>query len=242
MMRELDDFNTRLDTEFALLPTAIEQRRSEIDHEYHGRQQRFVDAFMPAIAKLREIWDPRSDALLSRFKDIVHIEEDDDFTKVTFSFDSSLAQVTLRFSFRHDSDVRNMILDYDLEILPILMKFDSNSTLELPLAAFDEQAATTWLEDRLVSFVHSFVELNKNQHYLNEQMVEDPVARVRLPKMVARETLDCEGRTYYFISAQTRDEFKKRQTNKKRLAAGVEKKHALRQERMRERNELGGEG
>jgi YHS domain-containing protein len=240
-MRELDNFNTRLDTEFALLPAAIEQKRCDIDREYHGRQQRFVDAFMPAIAKLRQIWEPRSDALLSRFKDIIHVEEDDDFTKVTFSFDSSLAQVTLRFSFRHDPEVRNMILDYDLEILPILMKFDSNSTLELPLAAFDEQAATAWLEDRLVSFVHSFVELNKNQHYLNDQMVEDPVARVRLPKVVARETLDCDGRTYYFISAQTRDEFEKRQRRKKQLAASVEKHHALRRERLGEGNDLGGE-
>jgi YHS domain-containing protein len=134
-----------------------------------------------------------------------------------------------------------MILDYDLKIVPILMKFDSNSTLELPLAAFDERAAITWLEDRLVNFVHSFVELNKNQHYLNDQMVEDPVARVRLPKVVARETLDWEGRTYYFISAQTRDEFEKRQLRKRQLAATAEKHHALRQERLGERTDLGGE-
>jgi hypothetical protein len=53
-MRDLDDFNTRLDAEFALLPAAIEQKRSDIDREYQGRQQRFVDAFMPAIATLRD--------------------------------------------------------------------------------------------------------------------------------------------------------------------------------------------
>jgi len=212
MMAKLDDFSGRLDAAFALLPNAIEQKRSVIDREYQERQQRFAQEFIPAVAKVREIFGPRSDALVARFKDIIHLSADvrDDFSKVAFSFDSSLARVTLRFNFTHDEEVRKMVLVYDLEILPILMKFDNHSTLELPLAAFDEQVVTEWLESRMISFIRSFVELNENQYYLNDQMVEDPVARIRMPKAVARETLHFEGQTYYFISAQTRDEFAKR--------------------------------
>jgi YHS domain-containing protein len=210
-MRKADDFCSRLDAAFALLPEGIEQRRSVIDREYQERQQRFAEDFIPAVAKVREIWRVRSDALITRFKDIIHVQADvqDDFSKIVFSFDSTLARVTLTFDFSHDQEVRNMILDYDLEILPILMKFDHHSTLKLPLAAFDEQAASAWMEDRLLSFIHSFVELNENQYYLQDQMVEDPVARIRMPRMVARETLDWEGQTYYFISAETRREFEK---------------------------------
>lgn len=212
MAAKLDDFSSRLDSAFALLPQAIEQRRSVIDREYQERQQRFAQEFIPAVAKVREIFGPRSDALVARFKDIIHLSADvrDDFSKVAFSFDSSLAQVTLRFNFAHDEEVRKLILVYDLEILPILMKFDNHSTLDLPLAAFDENAVTEWLESRMISFTRSFVELNANQYYLNDQMVEDPVARIRMPKAVARETLKFEGQTYYFISAQTRAEFEKR--------------------------------
>jgi YHS domain-containing protein len=167
---------------------------------------------LPAVAKVREIFGPRSDALVARFKDIIHLSADvrDDFSKLAFSFDSSLAKVTLRFNFAHDEEVRTMTLIYDLEILPILMKFDNHSTLEQPLTAFDGQAVTEWLESRMLSFVRSFVELNENQYYLNDQMVEDPVARIRMPKAVARETLHFEGQAYYFISAQTRREFEKR--------------------------------
>jgi YHS domain-containing protein len=211
-MATLDDFRSRLDAEFAMLSAGIEQRRSVIDLEYQQRQQRFMEEFVPAVAKVREIFAPRSDALIARFKEIIHVQADvrDDFSKIAFSFDSSLARVTLRFDFVHDEEVRQMILVYDLEILPILMKFENHSTLELPLADVDELAVTDWLESRMISFIRSFVELNENQVYLNDQMVDDPVARIRMPKAVARETLRFEGQTYYFISAETRHEFEKR--------------------------------
>jgi YHS domain-containing protein len=214
IMSELDDFRSRLDAAFALLPAAIEHRRSAIDRDYQQRQQRFAEEFLPAVAKVREIFAPRSDALVARFKDIIHLSADvsDDFSKIAFSFDSSLARVTLRFDFVHDEEVRKLILVYDLEILPILMKFDNHAVLEMPLAAFDEQAVTEWLESRMIGFIRSFAELNENQSYLNDQMVEDPVARMRMPKAVARETLHFEGQTYYFISAETRREFEKRHT------------------------------
>ena len=211
-MATIDDFSSRLDAEFAMLSAGIEQSRAVADVVYQQRQQRFAEEFVPAVAKVREIFAPRSDVLIARFKDIIHVQADvrDDFSKVAFSFDSSLARVTLRFDFVHDEEVRKIILVYDLEILPILMKFENHSTLEVPLGDVDEQAVTEWLESRMISFVRSFVELNENQIYLNDQMVDDPVARIRMPKAVARETLNFEGRTYYFLSAETRREFQKR--------------------------------
>jgi hypothetical protein len=242
-MRDLHDFNSRVEAEFALLPDAIEQRRSAIDDEYQERQLRFAEEFIPAVAKVREIWRPRSDALVARFKHIIHVQAGvrDDFTKVVFSFDSPLASVAASFDFSHDQEVRNMILGYDLEILPLLMNVDYYSTLKLPLASFDDGAAAEWLESRLISFIHSYVELNENEHQLQGQMVEDPVARIRMPTTVARETLDLDDRTYYVVSAETRCEFEKQRLYKQRLAAAGEKKHALCQERMEERYDLGGE-
>jgi YHS domain-containing protein len=208
---KIDDFSRRLDMEFGLMPTAIDQQRAALEREYHERQKRFEELFMPALAQLRAIWEPRRDALLARFKDIIHIKPAarDDFGEVTFSFDSALARISLRFTFSHDPDVRNIILEYHLEIVPILMKFDNHSILELQLAIFDQQVAALWLEDRMVSFIRTFVELNGNQYYLKDHMVEDPIAHVRLPRSIARETVDWEGHKYYFICGDTRREFEK---------------------------------
>jgi YHS domain-containing protein len=41
-------------------------------------------------------------------------------------------------------------------------------------------------------------------------MVVDPVASVRFPKVFAQSTLEKGGKTYYFISDQTRREFEQR--------------------------------
>lgn len=210
-MTTIEDFSRRLDIEFGLMPSALEEQRALLERAYHERQSRFEELFVPALAQLRLIWEPRRNALLNRFKNIIHRQPtvQDEFAKEAFSVDSALARINLRFSFCPDLDVRSMILQYDLEIVPVLMKFDNQSTLELQLGNFDQCAATLWLEDRMVSFVRTFVQLSGNQYYLKDHMVEDPIARVRMPRSMATDTVDWDGHTYYFICADTRHDFEK---------------------------------
>jgi hypothetical protein len=211
MMTTINDFSERLDMEFVQMPTAIDERRALLEREYHERQERLAALFVPALAKLRAIWEPRRDALLARFKDTIHIipAANDDFGTASFSLDSPLARITLRFMFSHDPEVRNINLEYRLDVVPILMKIDNHSILELKLENFDQDVAALWLEDRMVSFIRTFVELNGNQYYLKDHMVEDVIAHVRMPRSVATESVDWDGHKYYFICADTRREFEK---------------------------------
>jgi hypothetical protein len=210
-MTTINDFSERLDMEFGLMPAAIEERRALLEREYHERQDRVANLFVPALAQLRAIWEPRRDALLARFRDTIHIipEANDDFGTASFSLDSPLARITLRFTFSHDPDVRNITLEYRLDVVPILMKIDNHSTLDLKLENFDQDVAALWLEDRMVSFIRTYVELNGNQYYLKDHMVEDVIAHVRMPRGVAKETVDWDGQKYYFICADTRRAFEK---------------------------------
>jgi hypothetical protein len=210
-MTAIDAFGERLDIEFGLMPIAIDERRALLEREYHERQKRLAELFVPALAQLRAIWEPRRDALLTRFKDTIHIvpAANDDFGTASFSLDSPLARITLRFTFSHDPEVRNINLEYRLDVVPILMKIDNHSSLDLQLEDFDQDVAALWLEDRMVSFIRTFVELNGNQYYLKEHMVEDVIAHVRIPRGVATETVDWEGHRYYFICADTRRKFEK---------------------------------
>ena len=210
-MTTISDFSERLDMEFDLMPTAIDERRAHLEREYRERQKRLAELFVPALAKLRAIWEPRRDALLARFKDTIHIvpAANDDFGTASFSLDSPLALITLRFAFSHDPEVRNINLEYRLDVVPILMKIDNHSTLDLSLEDFDQDVAALWLEDRMVSFIRTFVELNGNQYYLKDHMVEDVIAHVRMPRGVAKESVDWDGHKYYFICADTRREFEK---------------------------------
>jgi YHS domain-containing protein len=126
---------------------------------------------------------------------------------VSVEFQSELAKIRLRLSAATDKDVHNLILLYDLEILPTLMQFDSHSQAEWPLDAIDRKAIGDWVDDRIVSFVKTYLSLHENEYYLREHMVQDPVAGVRFPKFAAAATLDWGGKTYYFIGDDTRREF-----------------------------------
>lgn len=52
-MTTINDFSQRLNMDFGLMPTAIGQRRADLEREYHERQERFQKSFVPALAQLR---------------------------------------------------------------------------------------------------------------------------------------------------------------------------------------------
>src|SRR5262249_28318196 len=129
--------------------------------------------------------------------------------EATFEFQSNLARVSLRFSATADRDVTRIILKYDLTILPVLMHYDSHAELAFPIDAIDPAAVGRWIDDRIVSFVQTYLALHENEYYLRDHVVTDPVAGVRFPKFAAGATLEHGGKTYYFVSAETRREFEK---------------------------------
>jgi YHS domain-containing protein len=95
------------------------------------------------------------------------------------------------------------------------MKFDSHDEVEFPLDAVDEAALGKWLDDRIISFVKTYLSLHENQYYLKDHMVQDPIAKVRFPKYAAGAKLDAGGKTHYFIDETTLREFQQQQGTKK---------------------------
>ena len=129
----------------------------------------------------------------------------------TFKFQSELARINLRFSVLTDEQVRNAIFQYDLEILPIFIEFESHDELRMPVDNIDREALENWIDNRIITFVKTYVELHQNTYYLQEHLVEDPIAKVRFPKYAAGAKLDWNGKTLYFLSDATRQEFEEQQ-------------------------------
>jgi len=129
---------------------------------------------------------------------------------VTLDVKSELAGVVkLAFRLTHDSDVRNILLDYNLEIVPVFFRFNPHARLEMPLEAYDEAAVAKWLDDRIVEFANAYLELHSTKQYQERVMVSDPVAGISFPRYFAAGTLDRDGTTYHFISDESRREFAK---------------------------------
>ena len=210
-MAEVDNLLKRIDAEFNSSKEKIKTLQAEKLQEHSDREKR-LEKFGALVEELVEVWRPRLETLKAKFGDKAHVQPTIEPSRRSahFKFKTELARVDLRLSVFTDADVRNLVVSYDLEILPILMKFEAHDEISFPLDAVDRQALGQWIDDRIVGFVKTYLSLHENEYYLKGHMVEDPVAKIQFPKYAAGATLERDGKTHYFIDEQTRDEFVKR--------------------------------
>lgn len=215
-MATLNNLMDRIDAEFTAADKRIEQLKTQQVQEVEGRQQR-LEQFGQILEGLREVWQPRLEALAQKFGERVevHPHVEPGRRSAGLAFQSDLARIDLRFAVAPEPDVRNLVFSYDLEVIPILMKFDSHNKTTYPLDAVDKAALGKWFDDCIVSFVKTYLSLHENQYYLKGHMVEDPIAKVTFPKYAAGAKLDVEGKTLYFIDDSTLQEFQAMQSAKK---------------------------
>jgi YHS domain-containing protein len=207
-MAQTSSLASRIDAEFSAVEERTKKFQSEQLEKHKGREKR-LEQLGKIFDELREIWQPRLELLTKKFGDRVKATPRivPATREVTFDVQSPLATVRLKFSAFTDRDIEKLHLTYDLEIIPALMKFKSHDEVEFPLSAVDKDAVARWMEDRIVDFVQTYFALGDNDFYLKDQMVEDPVALVRFPKLAAAATLDWHGNKFYFVSEETRRQF-----------------------------------
>ena len=210
-MADIASLMDRIDSEFAQSEKQIKEFQARKVEEYHGRQER-LELFAKVCDQLRDTWRPRLEALAQKFGDKVKVTPTitPSGREAAFVFKTQLAEVILRITATTDLDVRNLVLDYNLHILPILMKFESHARAEFPLDNVNAEAVGNWIDDRVVDFVKVFLSLHQNEFYLKDHMVMDPVTSTRFPKYCAAAMLEWEGKKFYFISEETRDDFAKK--------------------------------
>jgi YHS domain-containing protein len=207
-MSDISSLLSRIDAEFTAMEGKVKQFQTGKVQEFQDREKR-QEQFAKLLESLQEVWRPRLEALAKKFGERVNVTPtvEPGRRSGTFRFQSSLARIDLRFSVFTDPDVRNVIFNYKLDILPIFMKFVSDNSISFPLDSVDREQLAKWVDDRILDFVRTYMELHQNSYYLKDHMVEDPVAKVRLPKFAAATSVDWQGKSYYFISNETRREF-----------------------------------
>ncbi|MBS0263935.1 MAG: hypothetical protein JSS02_18495 [Planctomycetes bacterium] len=210
-MADISNLLSRIDAEFAASESKIKTFQDAQLKSYEEREQR-LKCFETVCERLREVWRPRLDALAERFGKRIQVTPSitRELREALFDVESNLAQIKLRFTASTDDDVRNLVLDYRLDILPILMKFEPHKQAEFPLEQIDVDAVARWIDDRILDFIRTYMSLHQNEYYLKDHMVADPIAGVRFPKFAAAATLEWQGTQYYFIGEKTRREFEKK--------------------------------
>lgn len=209
-MPDISSLANRIDAEFSAVEEKIKEFQIEQVEGHKQRQQR-LSQLEKVFDQLRDLWKPRLELLVKKFGDLVKTTPRvvPSTREVTFDFQSHLARVRLRFSATADRDIQKVILSYDLEIIPVLMRFKPHDELEFSLNEVDKEAVAGWLDDRIVDFVQTYFSMGENEIYLKDQMVEDPIAHVRFPRVAAATALEWGGKKHYFIGAETRSEFER---------------------------------
>jgi YHS domain-containing protein len=208
-MASSDTLTGRLDAEFAATRERIRGMQEEANRFSEKTQTQFQ-----VFTRLRERIDgltaPRLKQLQERLPGAATTSVPSPHGgSVSLRLESGLARIALGLSLSHDGPLGKAFLDYDLEILPILIRFEHHSRLEVPLDPLDcdDDQIARWLDDRIVGFVHTYMEVQFTRQYQGDNMVNDPVAHISFPKAFGQSSLERDGKTYHFLSEQTRREF-----------------------------------
>lgn len=207
-MADISTLLNRIDAEFSAIDDKVKKAQKANMDDYRLRQKR-MEQFNQAVEQLKTIWTPRLEALQQRFGDKVKITPrvTPSSREASFEFLSNLARIRLKFSAYADRDVENIHLTSDLDIVPVLTKFEAHSELKCPIDVVNKDAVAKWVEDCIVNFVHTYLSLHENHFYLKDHLVEDPITGVLFPKFAAGATLEWKGTTYYFVDDVSRNEF-----------------------------------
>jgi YHS domain-containing protein len=207
---DVNNLVTRIEGAFsALKEKAKQQQQQELQH-FQERQKLFQE-YEKAQARVVEIAKPRLEALAKRAGERVSVTPtvSESRRSAKFEFKSPKAHITLTFGVAPDRELKNAVVEYDLQRVPVLWRFDSHAEFATPIAAIDEAGLTKWLDDRIVGFVELYVQIHQAEIFEKAEFVEDPVAKVKFPKFAAGASLEQGGQTIYFIDETTKREYAK---------------------------------
>lgn len=218
----IDQLMERLGAEVDAAEKRVQSLQSEAAKVIVGRDRRMA-RFVAVADQIDAILRPRLEAMrsLDVFKDFAHGVRLEAHGPHEESFHARMTVLTvpcsdrrptpMEFSFRvgHDSPIKNAVLDYRLEILPIFIKFDSHEQLMIPLDDPQEPRIAEWIDERLVGFTKTYFEVYFNNEYQRKTLETDPVLNLRFPKAFAAGNAHFQSQTYYFYTTESLQVFQK---------------------------------
>ncbi len=209
-MSDVSELKARVEKAFTDVRDKAKLQQQQMLQE-HVERQELLKNYEKAQARVIAVARPRLEVLANRAGDRATVTPSVSHTRreARFEFRSPRAYITLTFSVVPDHPVKNVVVEYNLRIVPLLWQFNSHAEFISPIAALDEAGLGKWLDDRIVEFAELFIKIHEHEIYDKAEYVEDPIAKVKFPKFAAGATLEQGGQTYYFIDENTKREFAK---------------------------------
>jgi len=209
-MSTIPEFEKRLDAELAAVNVRIEELRTNAVKAHEARQARYSEFVRVAADLSEKVGKPRLEALLKRFPEAKSTKLEMKHGRgVKLNFDSDLARVSMDVAVHPVEDADDLVVTYDLMILPMFIEFEKHAELRVPMNAVDSDLVGRWLDDQLIAFAKTYVSIQFTDQYQRRNIAVDPVAGIRFPLSFAAGEVDRGGVKYHFLSKQTKDEFER---------------------------------
>lgn len=209
-MAETTPLGARIKAEFDAQSQRAKTTEQEQARNAEERESRLAQ-FGKACDDLAGVWRPRIEEFAKQFGDRIKVTPTvtPAMREARAVFLTDMASMTLTLTVAPDLEVRNLVLDHDLLIVPMYIEYDRHARLEMPLDKIDRDAVGTWIDDRLISCVKAYLAMQENKLYQERAMVEDPITKTRFMPDKAAATLEHNNRTVHFASQESLREYKR---------------------------------
>jgi hypothetical protein len=174
----------RIDAEICLSRSRLRARCKPAPTHHSNRVERLA-LFENACEKLREIWGPRLDAVQHRLSEKLRIPAltHSGRRQAGLAFTTAGTQIHMTFMATTDTDVRELDLEYALDVLPALATSPGRSRFQQPLEPLDSRDIEEWVDTRIVEGVRTCLFLVENQSaFTVVRIIEVPIVPARPPK------------------------------------------------------------
>lgn len=206
-MTDLDNLRSRIQMMLSSQRIKRAEKQQEVEESMGalGRQQ---DHFVGVAAKIFEfIVEPRLKLLEEQLKDASYKRSSETRGIVTLNREGCYAAtISLEMGIQCDQEIRNLLVNYHLRIIPVLMEYRGQDSLALPLEAVDDTRVASFVEEKLVECVQTYLKLQDIPAYRKSIFRRDPVCGMVIQSDVPISVVH-DGKTYFFCSEVCRSRF-----------------------------------
>jgi hypothetical protein len=113
---------------------------------------------------LRLHWESKLVVFSDYFRDLLKVTPTitPERRQVHVAFQTDLANMTMTLSASLSTDLRKVVIDYGLLLIPSCFEHERSARLEISLDAPDMDQVDRWVDDRLMSCVNAYLSIQDN--------------------------------------------------------------------------------
>lgn len=174
--------------------------------EYGARRQRFEELAQRLNLNLIR---PRLETLASFFANAsVQQQEPPNRSSCWFEFcDRFPATAQVEFVVEHDERFERLFVRTRTYVMPVFVRFSEQDNLPLPLDQVDDGQIADWVEERLLEFLDTYLQIDCGGEEFKEELTTDPICGMRIRRSAAAASDSYYGHPYYFCSENCHQKF-----------------------------------